>query len=163
MKKTLANGTIFTIAHVLFGLGGNTGLLNKKQLKTRIAVRQALKFNHKVISDAYNTINEMMQDIQKELFDEFLEADKATKTDEMIEVKEEFRDEFTAIYRMKLDELSAQTVDLEVQMIPEDKYLAYAEQNDGELTDAELDVLEVFVEFAEDTEEIEKVEGEVVE
>lgn len=168
MKKTITvtNGTIFTVAQVLFGEknADNTvnfeGLINKKNLKTRIAVRQALKFNYSAISNAYKLISEMVTDITKELMDGFIEDGKAQKEDEKYLVKKEYHKEFFEEQQEKLDELAGQTVELDITTIPEKEYLAYAEQNDGELTDMELDVLEIFVEFENDKNDKEEKDNE---
>ena len=155
-KKTCTNGEIFTIAQILFGGNGNEGILNKKHLKTRMAVRHALKFNTSSIQDANKAIGEMIQEIITELMDDFVAQDKATKDDNGYQVKDEFQNEFLLAQQEKLNELSAQTVELDLYMIPESEYEAYGTQNDGELTDAELDVLEFFVKEPEEEKETEE-------
>ncbi len=155
MQKTFTNGEVFNIAQIIFG---DNGLLAKKHLKTRMAVRQAMKFNSLSIMSAYNTINEMMQDIIKELMEEFTKEEKAVKNEKGYEVKKEYQEEFLSKEQEQLNELSAQTVDIDIYMIPEDEYVAYAKQNDGELTELELDIIEIFVEFKEKGKEENKEE-----
>jgi hypothetical protein len=146
MKKTLTNGEIYTISHILFGDDEHKGLIRKKNLKTRMAVRQALKFNCKTIENANKMIVEMINEIISELFDEFKAQDKAVEDNEGLRIKYEFISEFKTIQQEKLNELSAQKIELDFYMIPESEFILYGTQNDGELTDAELDVLELFVE-----------------
>ena len=150
MKKTLTNGEIYTISHILFGDDEHKGLIRKKNLKTRMAVRQALKFNCKTIENANKMIVEMINEIISELFDEFKAQDKAVEDNEGLRIKYEFISEFKTIQQEKLNELSAQKIELDFYMIPESEFIAYGTQNDGELTDAELDVLEIFVEKPEE-------------
>ena len=95
----------------------------------------------------------MIKDITDELMDEFVEHGKATKDDEGFRVKEEFIPEFQIAQQNKLNELSAQKVEVDLYTYPEAEFEAYGTQNDGMLTDEELDVLELFVEKPEETEE----------
>lgn len=153
MKKLMTNGEVFTIAQILFGGAESEGLANKRHLKTRMAVRQALKFNYIAIQNANKVIGDMIKDITDELMDEFVEHGKATKDDEGFRVKEEFIPEFQIAQQNKLNELSAQKVEVDLYTYPEAEFEAYGTQNDGMLTDEELDVLELFVEKPEETEE----------
>ena len=150
MKKTMTNGEVYTIAQVLFGNEDHKGLIGKKNLKTRMAVRQALKFNCKSIENANKMIGEMINEVISELFDEFKEQDKTVEDNEGIKIKSEFISEFQMVQQEKLNELSAQKNEIDLYMIPESEFIAYGTQNDGELTDAELDVLEIFVEKPEE-------------
>lgn len=150
MKKTYTNGEVFTMAQVLFGGNGNEGLVNKRNLKTRMAVRQALKFNYISITNAHKVIDEMVKEVLTELSEELVEQGKITKENENYKIKEEYKNEILMLQQERLDELSDQKVDVDLYMIPESEFIAYAKQNDGELTYAELDVLESFVEKKEE-------------
>lgn len=166
MNKKFNNGAIFTIAKVAFGEDGHGGLNAKKNLKSRMAVRQALKFNYSIIANAYKNVTEMVDEIQKETFAEYFESGKAEENEQGILIKENYREEFEKTLAEKLNELTEQVVELSIHTIPEKEYLAWAELNDGQLTDMELDIIEVFVDFEEDKEApedtAEKVEGEVI-
>lgn len=150
MKKTFTNGEVFTIASVLFGGQENEGFVKKGNLKVTMSVRQALKFNYIAIQNANKVIEEMINDIIKEIMDDFVEHDKATKDDNGYKVKDEYQNEFISIQQSKLNELSFQTVELDLYTYSESDFEKYANLNDGQLTNAELDVLELFVENPEE-------------
>ena len=67
MKKTFTNGEIFTIANVLFGGRENEGFVKKGNLKITMSVRHALIFNYIAIQNANKVIEEMINDIIKEI------------------------------------------------------------------------------------------------
>ena len=152
MKKTFTNGEIFTIANVLFGGRENEGFVKKGNLKITMSVRHALKFNYIAIQNANKVIEEMINDIIKEIMDDFIEQNKATKNDDGCKVKDEYQNEFILIQQHKLNELSFQTVELDLYTYSESDFEKYANLNDGKLTNSELDVLELFVENSEETE-----------
>lgn len=168
MNKKFNNGAIFTIAQVMFGVDSDrSGLAGKTSLKSCMAVRQALKFNYSVIANAYNNIQEMITEVQKELILEYLENGKATKDEEeRVQINPEYCSEFDKEIEAKLNDLTSQTVELNVYTIPENEYLKWANLNDGMLTDEELDIVEIFVEFEKKEEEtkddVEHVKGEVI-
>lgn len=146
MKKTFTNRAIFAMGQALFGGNGSDGIISKKNLKTRMAVRQALKFNCISVAKAYETISKMILEINKELLNGFVEEGKAHRDDEgNTTVPKDYVKEFSKKQQEKLNELLAQKVDIDITTIPELEFVAYAKQNDGELTDLELDMLEEFV------------------
>lgn len=151
MKKTMTNGEIFTMANVLFGGNGHTGLARKSHLKTRIAIRHAMKFNYVAIQAANKVIIEMIQEITNEIIDDFVENGKAEQDDNGCKVKDEFMDEFQIVQQSKLNELSEQKNDIELYTFSQEDLDAYEKQNDGEFTDAELDTLEFFIEKENET------------
>lgn len=154
MTKTLNNGIVFTMANVLLGVNEeNPGLMAKKQLHSVMAVRNALKFNCAAIAGKHKIIGEMITDINKELLEEYYNEDKADKVDDNIIVKDEYMHEFVEEQQEKLNELSIQPIDLEIVTYPKEKFELYAEKNDGELTDMELDILEMFIEEKEEKSE----------
>lgn len=150
MTKTLNNGIIYMISTVLMGSEREPGLMSKKDLLSVMAVRQALKFNCAAISEKYKLISEMIGDINKELIEEYREDEKVDIVDETYIVKKEFEKEFLDEQQEKLNELSIQPIDIDLVTYPRDKFNAYAEMNDGKLTEAELDILEMFVEEESD-------------
>lgn len=154
MTKTLNNGIVFTMANVLLGVNDeHPGLMAKKQLHSVMAVRNALKFNCAAIAGKHKIIGEMITDINKELLEEYYNEDKADKVDDNIIVKDEYMHEFVEEQQEKLNELSIQPIDLEIVTYPKEKLELYAEKNDGELTDMELDILEMFIEEKEEKSE----------
>lgn len=154
MTKTLNNGIVFTMANVLLGVNEeNPGLMAKKHLHSVMAVRNALKFNCAAIAAKHKIIGEMITDINKELLEEYYNEDKADKVDDNIIIKDEYMHEFVEEQQEKLNELSIQPIDLEIVTYPKEKLELYAEKNDGELTDMELDILEMFIEEKEEKSE----------
>ena len=154
MKKlTLTNGALFNIVDVLFD---PDNFRSNKNIKTRIAVRQALKINIKNISDLFQPMQELRNELIQETTDEYIKAGKASKSDEGgFKVFSEYSQEYVNEVNKRIQELFDQTVELEIQTIPEKEYLKYAQDNDGLFSDAELDVLELFVEFDEQNDKTE--------
>lgn len=147
MTKTLNNGIIFTMANVLMGSNPeNPGLMGKKYLHSVMAIRQALKFNCAAISEKNRIIMEMVSDINRELLEEYCNKGKAIEDEDNYIVKNEFQKEFLKEQQEKLDELSTQPIDIELVTYPQEKFDIYVAKNDGELTDIELDILEMFIE-----------------
>lgn len=153
MIKTFDNGMIFTATHVLMGTPDIPGLTAKKYLNSVMAVRQALKFNCSALTEKHKLIVEMINEIGKELAEEYYNKGKAEKNDDGYIIKEEYRQEFNEEQQEKLDELSKQEIAIEIVTYSQDKFDLYAEKNDGNLTDAELDILELFVEEKEEKSE----------
>lgn len=147
MKKTLSNRTIYRMAEIIFN---QDGFRSNKNIKTRMAVRQALKVNCVEIKSKYELINEMITEVIKEIQDEFVESGKATSDEEFRISNKTYESEFTNEINQKIYELELQTMDLELKEIPQHEFNLYVERNDGEFTDAELDVLEMFIEDKED-------------
>lgn len=151
MKKTLANGAIYTIAQVLFD---QNGFRFNKNIKTRMAVRQALKVNTAEIEIKNKLIGEMINEIVAEVRDEFVQASKATVSGEEFVIADKTDEaEFMDEINRKIHELEIQTMDLELKEIPQQELDLYLERNDGEFTDAELDVLELFLKDEDDVNE----------
>lgn len=151
MKQTFTNGAILLIGQVLWGGNGYEGI-TKKNLKTKISIRQVLKFNYAKISEAYKTVNELADEVMIEIMEGFVAEEKAEKVDEGYKIGSDYMDECNKIINEKMVELEAQTVELEINKIQEKDYLDYLTMNDGLLTDKEMDTLEIFVAF-EDSEE----------
>lgn len=151
MKKTLANGAIYTIAQVLFD---QNGFRFNKNIKTRMAVRQALKVNTAEIEIKNKLIGEMINEIVAEVRDEFVQAGKATVSGEEFVIADKADEaEFMDEINRKIHELEIQTMDLELKEIPQQELDLYLERNDGEFTDAELDILELFLKDEDDVNE----------
>lgn len=153
MIKTFDNGMIFTATHVLMGTPDIPGLTAKKYLNSVMAVRQALKFNCSALSEKHKLIVEMINEIGKELAEEYYKEGKADKNDDEYTIKEEYREEFAEEQQEKLNELSSQEIDIEIVTYSQKDLELYAEKNDGNLTEAELDILELFVEEKEEKSE----------
>lgn len=151
MKKILTNGTIYTMEQILFD---PNGFRSNKNIKTRMAVRQALKVNCAEIDAKYKLINEMLTEIVKETQDEFIESGKAMFSDDQFIIADKTDEtEFTNEVNRKIHELELQTMDLEFKEIAQEEFDLYVERNDGEFTDAELDVLELFIADKDDVNE----------
>lgn len=145
MTKTLNNGIVFTMANVLMGNSDYPGLIGKKNLHSVMAIRQALKFNCAAIAEKHKIIGEMITEINRELVEEYFNEGKADKDGDNYIIKEDFRNDFAEEQQEKLNELSVQPLDVEITTYPKNKFDLYAEKNDGELTDIELDILEMFI------------------
>ena len=153
MTKTFSNGIIFVATNVLLGTQQTPGLVAKKYLNSVMAIRQALKFNCTALSEKHKVIVEIINDITKELAEEYYKEGKAEKTDEGYIIKDEFKDDFNEENQEKLNELSLQEIDIEIVTYPQSKLDLYIEKNDGNLTEAELEILELFVEEKEEKSE----------
>lgn len=147
MKKTLTNGVIYRMAEILFD---QNGFRSNKNIKTRMAVRQALKVNCAELEAKYKLVNEMVTEIMKETQEEYVEAGKATSGDMFDFTDKIYESEFNNDVNRKILELEQQTMDVEFKEIPQKEFDLYIEKNDGEFTDAELDVLEFFLEKKDD-------------
>lgn len=147
MTKTFTNGTIFMMAKALLD---DNSFRKNSNIKTRMAVRQALKFNGQEVESKYKLIMEMMQEIMKEVQEEFVQAGKAAMEENTFKVDKAYEAEFTNTVNYKLHELETQTIDMDIKTIPQKELDLYFERNDGEFTDLELDVLEMFVEESEE-------------
>lgn len=143
MTKTFTNGTIFMMAKALLD---DNSFRKNPNIKTRMAVRQALKFNSQEIANKYNLINEMIQEITKEIQEEFVQAKKASMEEDAFKLNTGYETEYVNVVNYRLHELETQTIDMDIKTIPQKELDLYLERNDGEFTDLELDVLEIFVE-----------------
>lgn len=154
MVKTLTNETILIAANILFGnkLQKTIGLTGKKYLNSVMAVRQALKLNSATILEKQKLIVEMVNEINKEMIEKYLADGKAVeKEEDKYEVKPEYKDAFLSEQNSQLAELFSQKIGLELSTYPEASFNLYLEKNDGNLTDGEIDLLEMFVEGNEST------------
>ena len=147
MKKTLTNGAIYKMVQVLFD---QDGFRSNKKIKTRMAVRQALKVNCVELEAKYKLVNEMLTEIMKETQEEYVEAGKAISEDKFAFLEKVYETEFTDEINRKILEFEQQTMDVEFKEIPQKEFDLYMERNDGEFTDAELDILEFFLEEKDD-------------
>lgn len=151
MNRNYTNATIFTMAQVLFG---QESFLKNNKIKTRVAIRQALKFNCVEIESKYKLISEMLTEIINETQADFIEENKAILNDGKFEFTDKsYETEYISSVNAKLHEFEMQTVDLNIKTYSQREYDLYVERNDGEFTDQELDILEMFIESNKDNEE----------
>lgn len=139
----ITNGQLFNIKNVLFR---PESFMYNGDITQIMAVRNALKFNVEELQKADQVLQSLIQDILKELQNEYVAANKATKEDDNFKIKTGYEEDFNKDFQGKLDELAVQEVELNnFQTYSKEKFDLFMEKNDGLLKEADIRILEMFI------------------
>ena len=143
--KEYTIGQLFNLARTFLN---DEGVARRKSLKTTVAIRHMLKVNSAELDRVKEIINGEINEMVDETLEDFCSNDKAL---DGRRIKEAYQEEFDTAIQNGLDELSLQKMPVNFVYVSAGDVERYFTINDGELTESEMDAIEMFV----DDEEVE--------
>lgn len=149
MKKTLANYMIVSIINTINDQDGfwcNPQKRNK--LKVSMPVRSALKRNLSVLDELGKSYMVAYNEITSELEDLFVQENKARRnTDGKFELSAEYKKEYEEQCNIHLSKLLKEEHNVDLCTYSYKAFEKYGDLNGELLTEAEMDILELFVDY----------------
>lgn len=152
MQKKITNFTVVSIVNTINNADGFWMNPDKRsKLKVSMPVRSVLKYNFGVFEKLGKDYMESYNEIISELQDSFVQDSKAERDgDGNFKIKDGCQAEYENLFGQHISKLLQESHDVELRSYTSEALERYAELNGELLTEAEMDILEVFIEEMHD-------------